>query len=81
MVNDPLYSNVEFEQLSEFAKKNNIILMTSFPALVKVGATFGISPDYSKIGVLTGQIANRINMKTSTCGEERVILPDQSSFS
>jgi tetratricopeptide (TPR) repeat protein len=54
--------------------------MTSFPALVKVGATFGISPDYSKIGVLTGQIANRINMKTSTCGEERVILPDQSSF-
>ena len=80
MVNDPLYSNVEFEQLSEFAKKNNIILMTSFPALVKVGATFGISPDYSKIGVLTGQIANRINMKTSTCGEERVILPDQSSF-
>jgi ABC-type uncharacterized transport system substrate-binding protein len=80
MVNDPLYSNVEFEALSEFAKKNNIILMTSFPALVKVGATFGISPDYSKIGVLTGQMANRINLKSSTCAEERVLLPDQSSF-
>lgn len=80
MVNDPLYSNVEFEVLSEFSKKNNIILMTSFPALVKVGATFGISPDYSKIGVLTGQMANRIYAKSSTCAEERVVLPDQSSF-
>lgn len=80
MVNDPLYSSVEFEILSEFAKKNSIILMTSFPALVKVGATFGISPDYSKIGVLTGQMANRINSKSSTCSEERVLLPDQSSF-
>ncbi|MBP7280194.1 MAG: peptide ABC transporter substrate-binding protein [Leptospiraceae bacterium] len=80
MVNDPLYSNLEFETLSEFAKKNNIVLMTSFPALVKVGATFGISPDYSKIGVLTGQMANKLYAGTSTCGEERVILPDQSSF-
>ena len=68
MVNDPLYSNLEFETLSEFAKKNNIVLMTSFPALVKVGATFGISPDYSKIGVLTGQMANKLYAGTSTCG-------------
>lgn len=81
MINDPLYANAaDFQYLSEFAKKNKIILMTSFPALVKVGATFGISPDYSKIGVLTGQMANRIIAKTSTCIDERVVLPDQSSF-
>ncbi len=81
MINDPLYANsTDFQFLSDFAKKNKLILMTGFPALVKVGATFAISPDYSKIGVLTGQMANKINSKTSTCLEERVALPDQSSF-
>lgn len=80
IVNDPLYGKNEFEELSKFSKENKIILMTSFPALVKVGATFGISPDYSKIGVLTGQMANRIFYGSSSCDKERVQLPDQSSF-
>lgn len=82
MVNDPLYGKNEFEELSNFCKKNKIILMTSFPALVKAGATFGISPDYSKIGVLTGQMAERILLKTggANCESELVKLPDQSSF-
>ncbi len=80
MVNDPLYGKNEFEELSKFSKENKIILMTSFPALVKVGATFGISPDYTKIGVLTGMMANRIAGGNSTCDDERVQLPDQSSF-
>jgi len=80
MVNDPLYNKENFEKLSEFCKKNKIILMTSFPALVKIGATFGISPDYSKIGVLTGQMVERIYSKEPSCSKERVKLPDQSSF-
>lgn len=81
MINDPLYANsADFQYLSDFAKNNKMILMTGFPALVKVGATFAISPDYSKIGVLTGQMANKIYSKSSTCLEERVALPDQSSF-
>ena len=81
MINDPLYaSSADFQILSEFIKKNKMILMTGFPALVKVGATFGISPDYSKIGVLTGQMASRIYNKNSSCADERIILPDQSSF-
>jgi ABC-type uncharacterized transport system substrate-binding protein len=78
--NDPLFGKKEFEELSKFAKENKIITMTSFPALVKVGATFGISPDYSKIGVMTGHLSNRIGSKTSTCSEEMVYLPDHSYF-
>jgi ABC-type uncharacterized transport system substrate-binding protein len=80
MVNDPLYGKDQFEKLSEFAKNNKIILMTSFTTLVKIGATFGISPDYSKLGVLTGQMAERILSGESSCQKERVLLPDQSSF-
>jgi ABC-type uncharacterized transport system substrate-binding protein len=33
MVNDPLYGKDQFEKLSEFAKNNKIILMTSFTTL------------------------------------------------
>jgi tetratricopeptide (TPR) repeat protein len=80
MVNDPLYNKTRFEQLSEFCKKNKIVLMTSFPTLVKLGATFAVSPDYSKIGVLTGNMINRILKQESSCKQEGVVLPDQSSL-
>ncbi|MCB1189688.1 MAG: peptide ABC transporter substrate-binding protein [Leptospiraceae bacterium] len=80
MVNDPLYGKTEFDELSEFCKRNGIVLMTAFPALVKLGATFGISPDYSKIGILTGNMANRIFSKESSCESEGIALPDQYTF-
>jgi len=80
MVNDPLYNKTKFDILSNFCKKNGIVLMTSYPTLVKVGATFSVSPDYGKIGVLTAQMANRILAKESTCETERIILPDLFSF-
>jgi ABC-type uncharacterized transport system substrate-binding protein len=80
MISDPLYNQSRFETLSSFAKKNGIILMTSFPTLVKVGATFAISPEYSKIGVETGLMANRILNGNSNCLQERVLLPSQSAF-
>lgn len=80
MVNDPLYNKTRFEKLSKFCKENGIVLMTSFPTLVKLGATFAISPDYSKIGVLTGEMVARILRKEKSCNEEGVILPDKSSL-
>ncbi|MCC5815389.1 MAG: peptide ABC transporter substrate-binding protein [Leptospira sp.] len=80
MISDPLYNQARFEELSKYSKENGIILMTSFPTLVRVGATFAISPEYSKIGVETGSMANRILNKESTCIDERVVLPSQSAF-
>lgn len=80
MVNDPLYNKKRFEILSEFCKKNKIVLMTNFPTLVKLGATFAISPDYGKIGVITGRMVNRIITGESNCKKEGVSLPDQSSL-
>ena len=67
MISDPIYNAKSFEILSTFAKKNKIILMTTFPELVKIGATFSISPEYSKLGVETGSMANRILNKNSNC--------------
>ncbi|PJZ69808.1 hypothetical protein CH373_10730 [Leptospira perolatii] len=80
ILNDPLLTQASFLSISEFAKKNKIILMTEFPALVKLGATFGISPDYSEIGVLTGKMANRILNKETLCRKEGIQIPDQFSF-
>ncbi|WP_167884397.1 ABC transporter substrate binding protein [Leptospira ilyithenensis] len=80
MVSDPIYDRKNFEILSAFCKKHRIVLMTPFPSLVKTGATFGISPDYTKIGVLTGSMANRILSGSSHCKKEGVIWSDQTSF-
>lgn len=80
MISDPIYNQQRFAELSDFSKRNGIILMTSFPTLVKVGATFAISPEYSKIGVETGMMANRILNRSSDCSKERVLLPNQSAF-
>lgn len=80
MISDPIYNQARFEELSKFSQKNGIVLMTSFPTLVKVGATFSISPEYSKIGVETGMMANRILQGESNCQKERVVLPSESAF-
>ncbi|MCB1160139.1 MAG: peptide ABC transporter substrate-binding protein, partial [Leptospiraceae bacterium] len=80
MINDPLFNRARFQILSDFCKQNKIVLMTSFPSLVKLGATFAISPDYSKIGVMTGNMSNRIIEKKSNCLNEGVASPDQSSL-
>ena len=80
MVSDPIYDRKNFQLLSSFCKKNGIVLMTQFPSLVKTGATFGINPDYTKIGVLAGSMANRILSGSSNCKKEGVIYSDQTSF-
>ena len=81
MVTDPLYNRQNFQLLSDYAKKNGITLMTGYPALVRLGATFGISPDYTNLGIATGEMANRILSGKSDCGKELVVVPSQTSFS
>jgi len=80
MISDPLYDQTRFEQLSKYCKKNSIVLMTGFASLVRAGATFGITPDYGRIGVLTGKMANRILSGQSSCKTEGVTFVDQTSF-
>ena len=80
MVADPLYDRARFEQLSRYCREHHIILMTQFSSLVKAGATFALTPDYSRIGLTTGQMANRILAGTSTCEQEGVRFPEETSF-
>ncbi len=80
MVPDPLYNRERFLMLSRFAKRNGILLMTSFSSLVREGAVFGIGVDHGKIGVLTGQMAGRILEKKSSCASEGVLAPEASSL-
>jgi ABC-type uncharacterized transport system substrate-binding protein len=77
---DPLYNSENFEAISKFSRDHSIILMSSFPALVKSGATFGINADYTKIGIETGEMANLIMEGKSSCEKERVHLPKHFNF-
>lgn len=73
LLNDPLYGKKEFDELSDFSKKNGIVLMTSFPALVKSGATFGLSPDFFKVGYQTALMVSRVMNNASRCADEGII--------
>jgi len=77
---DALYNSARFQTLSDFSKTHHVVLMTPFRSLVKLGATFGYTPDYGKIGMLTGQMVRRIMNGYSTCEQENILLPDPSSF-
>ncbi|MBE7411184.1 MAG: peptide ABC transporter substrate-binding protein [Leptospiraceae bacterium] len=80
MVNDRLYNQKNFEILSNFCKKNKVILITSFPSILKAGATFSISPDYNKIGVRSGELANQLLLKSQECKEGPFLFLQESIF-
>lgn len=67
IISDPIYDQKLFSWLSEFAISNQIILMSSFPSLIRLGANFGFSPNYSNIGIKTGEIIHQILNKEDTC--------------
>lgn len=74
---DRIYDQEIFEYISNFSKKNGIILMTLYPALVELGATFALVPDSSSLGVLAGQMANQIFEKKTECELGPVLQPEQ----
>lgn len=80
MVPDPVYDRKAFMEVSSFAKRNGIILMSPFPALVRLGTTFGYSPDYTNIGMKTGAMLERISAG-SDCSKELVKPSGQPVFS
>ncbi|MBI3394442.1 MAG: peptide ABC transporter substrate-binding protein [Spirochaetia bacterium] len=81
LIADPLYDSERFEQLSRFCRENGIVLMTGFASLVRAGTTFGIAPDYGKIGVMTAGMANRVASGQSDCRKEGTMFPEQTFLS
>ena len=75
MVYDSLYDRETFSLLSEFCKKNKIILMTYYPELVSVGATFALAPDYTNMGILAGKYVNKLLLEKSIVDKMSVFAP------
>ncbi|MBK8397986.1 MAG: hypothetical protein IPL26_22455 [Leptospiraceae bacterium] len=67
LVPDPIYGEENFYAISEYCKKNGIILMTYYPALVDIGATFAIIPDYTSVGEQTGQLGSDLLDNKAKC--------------
>ncbi|MCZ8344239.1 MAG: ABC transporter substrate binding protein [Leptospira sp.] len=77
---DPLYDSSNFDFISLYSQKNSIILMSSFPAFVRSGVTFGISPDYTNIGIETGNLANKLKIGKLSCSNAGFLFPNQFNF-
>ena len=67
MVNDPIYNEKNFLELSEYCKKNKIQLFALYPALVDLGATLTLIPDYKRLGSLTAELGNLLYTKQTNC--------------
>jgi ABC-type uncharacterized transport system substrate-binding protein len=67
MVNDPIYNEKNFLELSEYCKKNKILLFALYPALVDLGATLTLIPDYKRLGSLTAELGNQLYAKQISC--------------
>lgn len=80
MTADPIYTKENFDLLSRAALEKKIILMTPFAPLVKIGANFALTADYTHLGILTGEMANRILQGKSDCRSELVRFPENSYF-
>ncbi len=80
MTADPLYNRTNFRLLQAYAKREGVVLMTGFRRLVDLGATFGYSPDYARLGLLTGDLAGRILSGSADCATEGVIFPERSDY-
>ncbi|MBP7283375.1 MAG: hypothetical protein KBA66_17440 [Leptospiraceae bacterium] len=76
LVPDPVYGEENFSAISEYCKKNGIILMAYFPALVDLGATFAIIPDYTSVGEQTGKLGSNILEKKTKCHIGPVAVPE-----
>ncbi|MEM7184526.1 MAG: ABC transporter substrate binding protein, partial [Spirochaetota bacterium] len=77
MVYDRLYTRETFQDLSNFCKKNQIILMTYYPSLAKIGATFALAPNYTNIGVRAGRWLNK-EETDNICQQNKVFAPESS---
>ncbi|MBK6604259.1 MAG: hypothetical protein IPG24_02005 [Leptospiraceae bacterium] len=76
LVPDPIYGEENFSAISEYCKKNGIILMTYYPALVDIGATFAIIPDYTSVGEQTGKLGSDLLTKKTKCHIGPVSVPE-----
>lgn len=76
MIADPLYDRKNFEILSEYCKQKNIVLMTVYPALVDMGATFAITQDYTSVGEQTGRFATSVLENKIVCNQGPTMVPD-----
>lgn len=78
MVFDSLYDRETFELVSKFCKENSIVLMTYYPNLVQIGATFALAPDYTNMGIQAGKYSNKLLQEKWNCNIGPIFSPEHS---
>ncbi|MCB1142121.1 MAG: hypothetical protein H7A24_09070 [Leptospiraceae bacterium] len=74
IISDPIYDKETFDFVSEYCRENHIILMTSIPYLINLGATFSITHFYSRIGMVIGELGQEISRNPQVC-RDNYLLP------
>ncbi len=67
LVNDPIYTPENFQVISDFAKKNKIILFSQIPFIVQLGATFSLTPFFSRVGIGLAELSKKVQSNEFDC--------------
>lgn len=81
IVPDSIYTQENFEIISNFARENKIILTTQIPFIVNVGTTFSITPYYARVGTFIGDLATEILSGKTKCKNGYAIAVKEFSLS
>lgn len=67
LIADPIYNQVTFELVSDFCKKNRILLFSNMSTLTDLGLGFSLDADIFDTGIKVGELANEVLKDTNKC--------------
>jgi len=77
---DSIYTRENFEVLSEYAKKNNILPVSNIASLTDLGLSYSIDQDYFEIGIKIGNLLNQIQTGQEKCELGPISFPSRQLF-
>jgi ABC-type uncharacterized transport system substrate-binding protein len=73
LVNDPIYNPENFQIVSDFAKKNRVMLFSQIPFIVQLGANFSLTPFFSRVGIQLAEISKKVKSNEFDCRNSKGI--------
>jgi tetratricopeptide (TPR) repeat protein len=67
VVNDPIYTPENFQLISNYSKLNNKIIFTQIPFITQLGATFSLTPYFSRVGTLISELIQNVQGNKIEC--------------
>lgn len=77
LIADPIYNQSSFELVSDYCKKNRILLFSNLSSLTEIGLGFSLDADLFDTGIKTGELANEVMKNPEICNMGPYFFPQK----